>query len=57
MKIQLTIEMEGLRSTKQAREVGENIADHLFDTFNDDNSIKCIEYKVIPTAKGKPIAT
>ena len=47
MIIQLHIEMKDVRTTQQAHEMGRAIADHLYDTFNDDDSIKRIQWKAI----------
>lgn len=44
MIIQLQIEMKGIKTTKQAREMGETIAEHLFNTFNDDGTLQTIHY-------------
>lgn len=44
MIIQLQIEMKGIRTTTQAREMGEAIAEHLFNTFNDDGTLQAIRY-------------
>lgn len=47
MIIQLQIEMKGIRTTTQAREMGEAIAEHLFNTFNDNETIQTIQYKAV----------
>lgn len=47
MIIQLQIEMKGIKTTKQAREMGEAIAEHLFNTFNDDGTLQTIQYTAI----------
>lgn len=47
MIIQLQIEMKGIRTTTQAREMGEAIAEHLFNTFNDDGTLQTIQYKAV----------
>ena len=47
MIIQLQIEMKGIKTTKQAREMGEAIAEHLFNTFNDDETLQTIQYRAV----------
>jgi len=45
--IQLQIEMKGIKTTTQAREMGEAIAEHLFNTFNDNGTLQTIQYQAI----------
>jgi hypothetical protein len=40
MKVQLILNVPKLKTTKEAQDFVLNLAEHVLDTFNDDNSIK-----------------
>lgn len=48
-QIQLTINLKGIRGTATALTIAEQAAEHLHDTFNDDDSLGKIVYKVLPS--------
>ncbi len=41
MKITITIDVPKLKTTKAAQEFALNVCEHLTETLNDDNSLKC----------------
>lgn len=46
--IQLTLKVKTLKTKQEAEDFGAGAAEHLMETFNDDDSIAACYYKTIP---------
>lgn len=56
-KIQLTITLTRCQSDTTAVEIADQAAEHLHETFNDDNSLGEIWYTVLPSVPTPKRAT
>lgn len=54
-RIRLTVQLPRIKSRNTAQEIAESMADHLFDTFNDNNSIEEITFRVLTDTPKKEI--
>ena len=45
--VQITVKVNKLKTLKEAEEFGQSLAEHVMETFNDDDSIKACFYKTI----------
>lgn len=52
MKIYLAIDIPTIKTKEDGLAWGQSLAEHIVDTFNDDNSIKTVSYQVRLPRKG-----
>ena len=55
--IQLTIPLPRCRRSTDARDIAQAAAEHLMETFNDDDSLGAIAYAVIPSTFAADLKT
>ena len=53
MKVQLVLDIPKLKTTKEAQDFASNLCEHVVETFNDDNSIRAMQYTVPKIRKDK----
>lgn len=46
--VQITVEVKRIRTDKAAEEFAQHLAEHVMETFNDDDSIAACHYKTVP---------
>ena len=51
MKITLVVDVPKLKTMKDGVDFATNLAEHIVETFNDDDSIKSMSYSVPTTRK------
>lgn len=52
MKIYLAIDVPKIKTKEEGLDFGQSLAEHIVDTFNDDNSIKTVSYQLRLPRKG-----